>query len=67
MYISISFLQHRLNIISNLERSSCLAADLVHRHALGVLSQGQAFSRADIEDTQVRDDLPHAAGTGQGE
>ena len=32
-----------------------------------MLSQGQAFGGTDIEDGQVGDDLPHAAGTGQGE
>ena len=32
-----------------------------------MLSQGQAFGGTDIEDGQVGDDLPHTAGSGQGE
>lgn len=59
--------QHRLQIISHLERSRSLAADLIDRDPVGELGQRQAFSRADVEDGQIGDDLPHAAGAGQGE
>lgn len=62
-----SHLQHRLQVISDLERSSSLAADLINRDTLSVLDQGQSLSRADVENSQVSDDLPHAAGTGKGE
>lgn len=64
---TISHLQHRLQVISDLERSSSLAADLINRDTLSVLDQGQSLSRADVENSQVSDDLPHAAGTGKGE
>ena len=62
-----SYLQHRLQVICNLERSSSLAADFINRDTLSVLDQGQSLSRADVEDSQVGDDLPHAARTGKGE
>lgn len=62
-----SHLQHWLQVIGNIERSSSLAADLINRDTLSVLGQGQTLSRADVEDSEVGDDLPHAAGTGKGE
>lgn len=60
-------LQHRLQISRNLERSGSLAADLLDGHALGVLGKSQTLGGADFEDGQIGDDLPHAAGSGQGE
>jgi len=63
----LSHLQHGFQVISDLERGSSLAADLINRDALSVLDQGQSLSRADVEDSQVGDYLPHATGTGEGE
>lgn len=60
-------LQHGLQVISDLERSSSLAADLVNRDTLRELSQSETLGRADVEHGEISDDLPDAAGAGQRE
>lgn len=60
-------LQHGLQVIGDLEWSRGLAVDFVHRNALGELGQGQALRGADLEHSQVGDDLPHAPGAGKRE
>lgn len=57
----------RSQVLSDLERSGSLAADLLDGHALGGLGQGQTLGWADVEDSQIGDDLPDAAGTSEGE
>lgn len=44
-------LQHGLEIVGNMEGRLGLALDLVDRHAIGNLDQGQAVSKVDIEHT----------------
>jgi hypothetical protein len=57
----------RSQVLSDLEGSGSLAADLVDGHALSSLGQGQTLGGADVKDGQIGDDLPDTAGTGQRE
>jgi len=60
-------LQHRLQVISNLERSLCLGLDLVNSNTVSKLNQSQTVGEVDVKDAKVGNDTADAGLAGQGE
>ena len=44
-------LQHRFEILRNVERGAGLGLDLVHRHSVGNLNQRKAVGKIHVKDT----------------
>lgn len=65
--IAFCRLQHRLQVIGNLERGSRLARHLINRHSVRNLLQGQTLDWAHVKHSEVGNDLPHTAGAGERE
>jgi len=42
-------LQHRLDLIGNLERSAGLRLDFIYRHTVGKFDEGETLSKVNIE------------------
>jgi hypothetical protein len=52
--LSLYHLQHRLEVLGDVEGSFCLALDLVNGDAFCDLNKGKAIGKVDVEDTLGR-------------
>jgi hypothetical protein len=67
MRAKLHHLQHRLQVIGDLEGSLGLSLDLLDGNTVGDLNEGQTVGEVNVEDAEVSDDAADAGGAGQGE